>query len=53
MIQSRVPLQDYGLKDGERVSLLVKGVGGGGDGGSGDGTFMYTNCLLKSNFQLK
>ena len=25
------PLRDYGLKDGERVSLLVNGVGGGGD----------------------
>ena len=34
-------LQDYGLKDGECVS-----VGSGGDGGSADGTFRYTNCLL-------
>ena len=53
LIQPHIPLRDYGLKDGECVSLLVKGVGGGGDGGSGDSTFMYTNCLLKTNFQLK
>ena len=25
------PLRDYGLKDGECVSVLVNGVGGGGD----------------------
>ena len=53
LIQSRVPLRDYGLKNGKCVSLFVKGVGGGGDGGSADGMFMYTNCLLKNNFQLK
>ena len=55
LIQSRVPLRDYGLKNGECVSPFVKGVGGGGggDGGSADGMFMYTNCLLKNNFQLK
>ena len=53
LIQPHVPLRYYGLKDGECVSLLVKGVGGGGDGGSADSTFRYTNCLLKNNFQLK
>ena len=31
LIQLHIPLQDYGLKDGECVSLVVKGVGGGGD----------------------
>ena len=41
------------MKDGECVSLLVKSVGGGGEGGSADGTFRYTNCLLKNHFQLK
>ena len=38
--------QIMGLNDVECVSLLVKGVGDGGDGGSADGMFRYTNCLL-------
>ena len=41
MIQPHLPLPDYGLKDGECVSLLDKGVGVEGDGGNGDGTFKY------------
>ena len=52
-IQPHVSLRDNGLKDGECVSLLVKDVGGGGDVGSGDDTLVYTNRLLKNNFQLK
>ena len=45
LIQPHVLLRDYGLKGVECVSLIVKGVGGRGDGGSGDDTFMYTNCF--------